>query len=65
MIDIREEYFVRTVLEFVSRMADGEPMQKRLQAGNGMQVARDNWEQVRVPRPEGTPEWGVPPPSSR
>ncbi|KAF8308776.1 hypothetical protein DL93DRAFT_2063626 [Clavulina sp. PMI_390] len=27
--------------------------------------AEDNWEPVRVPRPAGTPEWGVIPPNSR
>ncbi|KAF8329725.1 cytochrome c oxidase assembly protein COX16-domain-containing protein [Cantharellus anzutake] len=37
----------------------------RLQADGGKHAARDDWEQVRVPRPEGTPEWGVPPSSTR
>jgi len=37
----------------------------RLQSGVGNGATKDDWEPIRVPRPEGTPEWGVPPPSSR
>ncbi|KZO99423.1 hypothetical protein CALVIDRAFT_510956 [Calocera viscosa TUFC12733] len=32
----------------------------RLQAGES-HVDLENWENVRIARPEGTPEWGVPP----
>ncbi|EJT98378.1 hypothetical protein DACRYDRAFT_24439 [Dacryopinax primogenitus] len=32
----------------------------RLQAGES-KIDLDNWEPVRIQRPEGTPEWGVPP----
>ncbi|KAF9512101.1 hypothetical protein BS47DRAFT_1330546 [Hydnum rufescens UP504] len=36
----------------------------RMQSGVAPNSANDDWEPVRVPRPEGTPEWGVPPSSS-
>ena len=52
--DIREEYFVRLLRSVLT--ADLRHPQ-RLNA-----AADEEWEPVRIPRPNGLPEWGVPPP---
>ena len=55
--DIREEYFVRRIPKLV-----GICILIRLQR---LSAAQDeNWENKRIPRPKGLPEWGVPPPES-
>ena len=54
-IDVREEYFV-CLLAPVSTTRLTLPVQKLSGA------ADEDWEQVRIPRPAGLPEWGVPPP---
>ena len=51
---MREEYFVCNMYLLVNReLADD--FSQRLQS-----AANDDWEIVRVPRPPGVPEWGVP-----
>ena len=52
--DIREEYYVSSFrLCFLTIQQN--PLQKLSAAADG------DWEQKRVPRPKGVPEWGVPP----
>ena len=51
--DIREEYYVSSVCVFLTIQQN--PFQKLSAATD------EDWEQKRVPRPKGVPEWGVPP----
>ncbi len=54
--DIREEYYVRFDVILCIESTDFRIEQQRLQA-----MKSDDWEQKRVERPKGTPDWGVPP----
>ncbi|KAF7799357.1 hypothetical protein EIP86_010589 [Pleurotus ostreatoroseus] len=55
-IDIREEYFVSSPYILTLSLREPTPLQ-RLSAGQD-----EDWDpNKRIPRPEGLPEWGVPP----
>ena len=56
--DIREEYFVCSVLSLLWMVSDDafSVMIQRLSA-----APNENWEPKRIARPKGLPEWGVPP----
>ena len=54
--DIREEYYVRLIYSLFSLVIFGLTHLQKLSAAPDAE-----WENKRVPRPKGVPEWGVPP----
>jgi hypothetical protein len=57
-VDLREEYFVRgkpSIWKVGCPLMCFVPLDQRLQSAQA-----DDWDVVRVPRPKGVPEWGMP-----
>lgn len=63
-VDKREEYFVSTSTGFSGQVVIKAIYSQRLSAETTAN-ASDEWEPVRVSRPKGTAEWGLPPERSR
>lgn len=65
-VDKREEYFVSISLSsHASRVSKLMHLRNQRLSAETTAKEADDWDVVRVPRPSGTAEWGLPPSNPR